>query len=128
MKVLITKPNPYQKEELIEFFQNQAWETYFAEEPRTMYQMLSLQDFNAVLYNLNNTDDFAAIRYINLNYPDIRVIVSTDDRLVNTIMNIKKGKFTVTNQFDDLCNLEKLFNDMGPSVPRNHPNPQQENL
>jgi DNA-binding NtrC family response regulator len=112
VKVLVTKPSLYERDELEEFFQSQSWEPFFAEEPRTMYQMLSRDDYDVVLYNLSSTDDFAAIRYINRNYPNIRVIVSTDDRLVNTIMNIQKGQFTVTKKFDDLCNLEKLFSEM----------------
>lgn len=71
--------------------------------------MLSREDFDTVLFNLSSTDDFAAIRYINRNYPNIRVIVSTDDRLVSTIRNVRAGKFTVTGHLEKMNLLEKLF-------------------
>ncbi|GEM_PF-2145477 len=109
MKVLVTKSSLYERDELQEFFQDHSWEPTFAEESKTMYQMLSREDFDTVLFNLSSTDDFAAIRYINRNYPNIRVIVSTDDRLVSTIRNVRAGKFTVTGHLEKMNLLEKLF-------------------
>jgi DNA-binding NtrC family response regulator len=127
VKVLVTKPSLYERDELEEFFQSQSWEPFFAEEPRTMYQMLSRDDYDVVLYNLSSTDDFAAIRYINRNYPNIRVIVSTDDRLVSTIRDVRAGKFTVTGHLEKMGQLEKLFPEKGFVCPDDIDKPTKEN-
>jgi DNA-binding NtrC family response regulator len=109
MKVLIAKPNKFEVEELIEFFLNRAWDAHIATEPGSIYQMLSQQAFDAVLYNLGSTDDFAVIRYINTTFPSVKVIISTDVGLVATIDNVRSGNFTLLRQPNQFNQLDQLF-------------------
>lgn len=112
MNILIAQASPGEATELLEYFQGNACEVFIAPERKFVYQALARHSIDAVLYNVSSLDDFAVIRYINITYPMVKVIVTSDAGICTKIDNIRQGDFTALrfpyhlNQLQDLIALE----------------------
>lgn len=98
MNVLMVKTKEYEKRQLNDFFDTVSSRLFFAEKNHDIYRILSESGINAVLYFVENIDDFAMIRFINQNYPEVKVLVITENYICTGIDHIKESVFTYLRQ------------------------------
>ena len=115
MTILLARSSPYEEDDLKEFLLSHECTVLVARELPTLYQLLSTEPVDAVLYNVVSMDDFIVIRYINDNFPLVKVVVSTDDGFSTAIENMRNGTFQTLKRPFRLNQLNDMFwNNMSP--------------
>lgn len=106
MRILLAKPKPLEEAELLEYFSSMQCGTEIVYDRNELCSILNCQPIDIVLYNASTVEDFAQIRYINENYPEIKVIVSLETNLGNAIENVRKGSYQAIRRPFHLSDLD----------------------
>lgn len=109
MKILLVRPNPYEEAELSDFLRSHDCEVLTATGQKAICQTLSEIRIDQVFYFTVSMDDFILIRYINEHYPQIKVVVISEERICNAIENVRNGNFEAIRSPFHLSQLYKLI-------------------
>ncbi|MDD4308817.1 MAG: hypothetical protein PHO32_00385 [Candidatus Cloacimonetes bacterium] len=93
MRILLAKPKPLEEAELLEYFSSMNCYAKTVNNRSELCNVLDSQEIDIVLFNASTVDDFAQIRYINDNYPTVKVIVSLETSLGNAVENVRNGSY-----------------------------------
>ena len=95
MKVLVINNSEIIYSQLEEFSNYLNAETIFADNIEDSIGILANFSIDVVLIKLNTILDFGMLKYINDNYANIKVILSANNSLNETISIIQKGNFSM---------------------------------
>jgi len=87
------KPGAYEKANLEEYFRGLCNDVFTVHDLRSLSQGLLKDQVDLLLYSISGLEDFGIIRYVNDNYPDVKVILLTENGMGTIIENVRRGNF-----------------------------------
>lgn len=100
MKVILMKPESYERAELEEYFQSISYAVESVYDALELTNSLTRNVADLILYNVTGSQDFGVIRYINSEFPKLPIVVTTDTGISKMIENLRICKFrTVSKPF-----------------------------
>ncbi len=108
MRVLVAKPNPLEVDELAEYFQQLGCKMVVGCDRQSICKILVQSDIDIMFFNVTEIADFNMIRYVNENYPGIKVIASLEAGFLKAVETVRGVSFQTIQSPYHLNQLEEL--------------------
>ncbi|MCD4819654.1 MAG: hypothetical protein K8S23_13280 [Candidatus Cloacimonetes bacterium] len=109
MNILAINQNEFQSSEIEDMIQNLDSEIYFAKTILDAIKIVEEICIDTVLINITSISDIGFIKYINDNFDNILVYVSSDKPFEEAISIVRTGKYTLLHNPVMLRELKKEF-------------------
>ena len=97
------------QEEIKEFLEELDCQAWFANTTEKSIRILDENPVETVILSLQKLGDAAILRYINLHFPGIKVLISANNEFEDIIEVLKKGKFSLLPEQLKLKELSSLI-------------------
>jgi DNA-binding NtrC family response regulator len=108
-QVLFIEYNSSLREEVRDFIRDHDGIVHFADTTRGSIRILEDFPIDLVILNMHQILDAGILRYINLNYPGIKVYVYGKKEFDEIIKIFNKGHFSLLQQPLSLADLNKII-------------------
>ncbi len=108
MNVLIVGMNEYFLKDLEEYFTINDDVPYYADNSRGAIQILSETKIDLVILEFCIFDEVKLVKYINDNYPETQVVLTTSKKINEMMKIIKNSEFRVLQHPFRFSELKKL--------------------
>ena len=109
MNVLIVGTNKYFLKDLNEFFIVNDYIPSYADNSRKAIEILNNIKIDLVILEFSIFDDVKLVEYINSNYPETQVVLTTSKKINEMMKIIKNSKFKMLQQPFRFSELKKII-------------------
>ena len=96
--ILFIGYEPSFNDEIREFMKERQGVAYFSSSAIETIRLMDVLEFDKVVLNLRRLEDAAILRYINLNYQKIRVLVMPSRQLQDAIPALASGHYELLHE------------------------------
>jgi DNA-binding NtrC family response regulator len=110
MNILAIKQNEFQSSEIEEMIENNDSKVFFLETISEALKFIDKNSIDIVLINITSVSDIGFIKYINDNFSNTQILLSTDEDMQEAISVIQTGDFKLLHHPLLLNELKKEIN------------------
>ena len=109
MNILLINDNKYIVNEMTDFLKTNNSELFLVESTQQAVHVLSKNIINVVLINMNSISDIGLVKYINDNFPNVRVFLTVENQIEEAISVFKNGSYKLLSNPMKLQELKKIM-------------------
>lgn len=103
-------------EEVDDFFSTHHEKVMFSDSTEKSFQILTREDVNIVLLYVQTVTDVAILKYINENYPEIKVFITADKTFDELISIFNRGSYTLIHEPFRVSSFRSMLEEMNRSI------------
>ena len=94
---------------MTDFLKTNNSELFLVESTQQAVHVLSKNIINVVLINMNSISDIGLVKYINDNFPNVRVFLTVENQIEEAISVFKNGSYKLLSNPMKLQELKKIM-------------------